>query len=339
MGIKKNQLAVVTSAAGTPLSLDEQVTPPGAGANKVKLYSKDVLGASEFFVQDDQGNEVQVTSGGVVNGGGGGSMPFGIPINVGGTYPVQLNTINVVTYAGVTLTLPATPAPDDRFGLVLGGVDVTLNPNGSSISNPVSFMFCSNPITFDYGSTGCYLEFQFSSTLGGVWAVLSKGYYGSVLDLLDESGSLVGPTQLLALDVTGAGASLSFCSGSRVATLNVPGGGGGGGQFPPVACTTASGTIYAAVGCSYYFTGSCGGSNNLVLPGFTPNPNPAPNDGDIIGAISRGTGGGFQVTNSCASYSVWYGTGVCASQFVTTSGVPYAWRFNAATFQWDQIQG
>lgn len=66
-------MAVVRSApsAPDPLLLAEQGSAPSALANAGWVYSKDVSGRTELFFRDDTGAEVQITSGGAVNAGGG----------------------------------------------------------------------------------------------------------------------------------------------------------------------------------------------------------------------------------------------------------------------------
>ncbi len=54
-----------------PLLLSEQASAPATETNAGWVYSKDVSGRTELFYRDDTGSEVQITSGGAVNGGGG----------------------------------------------------------------------------------------------------------------------------------------------------------------------------------------------------------------------------------------------------------------------------
>lgn len=63
MGIKKSQIGAALGQTTAPVDLAKQTTPTTL-ANKVRLYSKDVSGVAEFFIKDDGGNEVQITSGG-----------------------------------------------------------------------------------------------------------------------------------------------------------------------------------------------------------------------------------------------------------------------------------
>lgn len=58
------------TADGSPLSLTAQISAPTPVELGVKLYSKSVSGVVEFFVIDDQGNEIQITNNGSVNAGG-----------------------------------------------------------------------------------------------------------------------------------------------------------------------------------------------------------------------------------------------------------------------------
>ena len=50
-------------------------TDPSTTANKGKLYTKDVSTVTELFYKDSAGSVVQITSGGTVNGAGGGGAP------------------------------------------------------------------------------------------------------------------------------------------------------------------------------------------------------------------------------------------------------------------------
>lgn len=71
----KDEFGNVTDAASSgQVTLNEQGSDPAAVANKVKLYSKDVAGISEFFARDDQGNVIQITSGGALNAAGNGTF-------------------------------------------------------------------------------------------------------------------------------------------------------------------------------------------------------------------------------------------------------------------------
>ena len=98
----KDDLGAVTDAAQAgQVTLNEQLSDPPAVADKVKLYSKDVLGISEFFARDDQGNVIQITSGGALNvppAGGGGAFWDGAQkavveySNPGGLGPVSVPT-------------------------------------------------------------------------------------------------------------------------------------------------------------------------------------------------------------------------------------------------------
>ena len=168
MGIKTNQLAVVTSAAGDPLALNEQGTSPAAAANKIKLYSKDILGVSEFFVRDDAGNEVRVTSGGRLVGG---PLPFTTLFSTAGTFPAVLGAINLIGYTGITLTLPATPNNLDRLAF-LAGISFDLDGGTVNIIDPVSGS-PSATITLSSGPA-YYIEFQYSALLTA-WIPLSRG--------------------------------------------------------------------------------------------------------------------------------------------------------------------
>lgn len=73
MGIKKTQLGIAIGQGQTSVDLAEQPAP-AAISNKVRLYSKDVGRVAEFFIRDDDGNEVQITNNGLVNINGGGGI-------------------------------------------------------------------------------------------------------------------------------------------------------------------------------------------------------------------------------------------------------------------------
>lgn len=44
-----------------------QAADPGATANKIKVYSKQVTGKTELFMQDEDGHVIQLTAGGILN--------------------------------------------------------------------------------------------------------------------------------------------------------------------------------------------------------------------------------------------------------------------------------
>lgn len=327
MGIKKNQIGAAIGP--TPVVLAEQ-TPPAAGTDKVKLYAKDVAGAAEFFVRDAEGNEVQITDDGSVAGGGGsGVMPFGTPITVNS--PITLNEINVVGVPGITLTLPASPAPNARFGLGLAGVDITLDPNGQLIMYPGYFGFCSSPISFTFGTPGAFIQYQFDANFG-VWGPMSSTFAGAAVEIQDEGSSVTNSQPIRVLDVVGAGAAIAYCSSSGVATLTIPGGSGGGG-FPPIATpVNLTGPVIGVAGCSYIFLCSCGSNVTLYLP-------QTPSDGDEVGGINRG-GAGFGVLGCGAAIPVWNpgATTPCANLQITNSGTAVVWRYSSARNEWDYVQ-
>jgi len=92
MGVKKSEIGTVIGQEAVPVDLSEQATP-GVLANIHRLYAKDVSGIAELFTQDDAGNEIQITSGGSIAGGG-------APIDIG----VSLDSITDQT------TLDAAPS-------------------------------------------------------------------------------------------------------------------------------------------------------------------------------------------------------------------------------------
>jgi hypothetical protein len=71
--IKDDTATITELSQSNFVTLNEQPSAPPTLANKVRIYSKDVAGISEFFVLDDQGQEVQITNNGAINvvsGGG-----------------------------------------------------------------------------------------------------------------------------------------------------------------------------------------------------------------------------------------------------------------------------
>jgi len=67
MGIKKEQIGVAIGQEQISLDLSEQAAPIMIG-NKIRLYSKDMGGVSEFFIRDDANHEVQITDNGTAGG-------------------------------------------------------------------------------------------------------------------------------------------------------------------------------------------------------------------------------------------------------------------------------
>jgi len=338
MGIKKNQLGTALGAAATPLALAEQATPT-AEANKIKLYSKDMLGASEFFVQDDLGNEVQVTSGGAVNGSSGG-MPFTAPINVTGNVPVTLNAINVMACNNSILQLPVTPGTNDRFGILTDAVQFLLDGQGNPVLVPYAPGSCSAPFTAYPGAPHSYLEYQWN---GSSWELTSRGQYGASLQVMDEGNGIAGDSLVQILNVTGAGASVSG-SGNTV-TLNVP-----GGSFPPIANfqtytggpgpgNTAT-SILAVSNCSYVVTlnqlNVCGTNFTLYLP-------QTPANADHVGLVLRGPNGLNQafVAHCGGTIPVWAPNGSSASansQTLSTVQATLLWRYSFNQSEWTLVQ-
>jgi hypothetical protein len=64
MGVKTTKIGAAAGLVAVELS--EQAVAPTAIPAKVLIYGKDVSGTTEFFVRDENGNEIQVTSNGVL---------------------------------------------------------------------------------------------------------------------------------------------------------------------------------------------------------------------------------------------------------------------------------
>jgi len=58
---------VSTEEGAIVLPFNVQSAAPGATANKIKVYGKDVSSKIELFAQDEDGDEIQITDGGVLN--------------------------------------------------------------------------------------------------------------------------------------------------------------------------------------------------------------------------------------------------------------------------------
>jgi hypothetical protein len=75
-----NGSVVAAVASGNPVPLNELGAAPAPVANVAQLYSKQVLGITEFFVIDDTGQEVQVTNNGGLN------LPTSLVFNIDATF-------------------------------------------------------------------------------------------------------------------------------------------------------------------------------------------------------------------------------------------------------------
>jgi hypothetical protein len=95
------------------VTLNEQGSDPAAVANKVKLYSKDVLGISEFFARDDQGNVIQITSNGELNAGGVGTIEPSAWVTEMGSARIN------ITAPGTYTVIPSPPA--GKLRMVIDG--------------------------------------------------------------------------------------------------------------------------------------------------------------------------------------------------------------------------
>lgn len=123
-----------------PAVFPERVGDPGATANTIKAYAKDVAGTTEFFLQDSAGNVVQVTSGGGVVAGAAGANTQ-VQYNSAGALAANAD----FTYDGTNVTLA-----NDLFAD--GGVDTsgagTLAIGGT------------NATTIDIGGTQASVDVQ-----------------------------------------------------------------------------------------------------------------------------------------------------------------------------------
>lgn len=117
----KDSLDVVTDAAQAgQVTLSEQLTDPPAVADKVKLYSKDVGGIAEFFARDDQGNVIQITSGGEL------SVPQ--PTIEPSAWVTEMGSARInITAPGTYTVIPSPPA--GKLRMVIDG------PNGGYLSS------------------------------------------------------------------------------------------------------------------------------------------------------------------------------------------------------------
>lgn len=95
----KDSNGVVTpmTNAGGPVQLNEQAATPATVAGAIKLYSKDVDGHTEFFVLDDVGNEIQVTSNGALIGGAPKEItPTWLTANTNDWNPTDIGTATII---------------------------------------------------------------------------------------------------------------------------------------------------------------------------------------------------------------------------------------------------
>lgn len=143
MGIKKDQLGKAVGVSPVILTEHGALDPID---NKVQVYAKDVGGIAELCILDDVGNEVQITSGGAVNGGGGSSGLLSNWWNAssdadGGftgsdvvhdvSFAAEWNRINKWSgsFAGIVATLPeATTADHNRLLAFYEAADSGSNP-------------------------------------------------------------------------------------------------------------------------------------------------------------------------------------------------------------------
>jgi len=178
--LKDDQGNVTDAAQAGQVTLNEQGSDPVAVANKVKLYSKDVLGISEFFARDDQGNVIQITSNGELSV----PLPTIVPsawVNRSGGGRVKFTTL------GLHTIVPAPPAGTVRvidvapFRTVPGGV--TLGTSNGTSPGP--------GITADW-----------TLRVGGVTVLESGGAYLQAGGVKLQFPIVLGPGEALQLNIT-----------------------------------------------------------------------------------------------------------------------------------------
>jgi hypothetical protein len=170
--VKDSNGVVTDLSQSNALVLNEQAGSPAAEVNKFKIYSKDVAGVTELFFLDNGGNEIQVTSGGVLNAGGGLTQD---PVIHHASFAAVSGTSHYVWIddaVSKTITLPASPLEGDRIEIsTLGGGNdnITINGNGNDITW-YGFQFASDH-TFKGGGFHCLLRWTASG--GGLWTNIS----------------------------------------------------------------------------------------------------------------------------------------------------------------------
>lgn len=108
------------------ITFNAQIAKPTAVANKFFLYTKDVSGKVELFAEDEDGNEIQMTSGGSIAGGTVASTLAQIDnIKIdGNTISSTAGTdINIIPLAGQQIVLDETIVVD--AGVVTGATSIT----------------------------------------------------------------------------------------------------------------------------------------------------------------------------------------------------------------------
>jgi hypothetical protein len=181
MGIKKSQIGVAVGQTPSPIDLSEQ-SPPTTESNKVRLYSKDVSGAAEFFVRDDVGNEVQMTDGGSVPGSGGGFPPiafWGDMWNNPQIASAGCSYIHTCTASSNgRLSLPVSPADGDEVGFfrLCGAYPITICGCGKIIQRPDRLPACSCSTTVTYSIEATVIRY---SQTRDQWETVQGGFEGA----------------------------------------------------------------------------------------------------------------------------------------------------------------
>ena len=178
--LKDDQGNVTDAAQAGQVTLNEQGSDPAAVANKVKLYSKDVDGVSEFFARDDQGNVIQITSNGELSV----PLPTIVPsawVNRSGGGRVKFTTL------GLHTIVPAPPAGTVRvidvapFRTVPGGVTLGTS-NGTS--------------------PGPGINADWTLRVGGITVLESGGAYSQAGGVKLQFPIVLGPGEALQLNIT-----------------------------------------------------------------------------------------------------------------------------------------
>lgn len=351
MGIKKAQIPVSLGNTQAPIDLNEQAAP-GATANKNRLYAKDVSGTAELFAQDDQGNEVQITSNGVVNSGGAGGWPLALSSSIYNTsFAAVANEIARVDPATtITATLPASP-PDNTVCAFVPSVGVgttgelTVSGNGNTILSAglASVNYPLKPLSF--------IALQFHAGSGKWFQIYGSGY---------QLGSFAGTTTY-AQPVTTAGSPTSVVVGPNsvvarvgsnwvcqainanevlgrlggdITTIPISSIGGGGG-FPPIAFNgdMNSSPQVAIAGCSYIQcqVPVCTNCGTLTLPA-------SPADGAEVGMLR--TCGSASLSVNGNGKQIFHSTcGGGTSILSLFSLQPVVLRFSNSRNRWELAMG
>lgn len=178
--VKDDSDTVVELSQSNFVTLNEQLSAPPTLADKVRLYAKDVAGVSEFFVLDDQGQEVQITNNGAINVGGSTDTTS---VNITTSVSVGVDTSTYCAAPFTTVTLP------DATGVNLGKrLSVTFG-------NPGGRIVLTNPFTGGSGTNILVNELgQFILTSGELASIDPGTYEFRSIDISALAPGLVAWT-------------------------------------------------------------------------------------------------------------------------------------------------